>query len=85
MPLPARLAASSGAPDFAPGSFVVSARLAGKHNLPVGLQTVRDVQFDLFGQLLVVDEGTGGNGRAGSTRCSVSRCSRPGRHHGDDR
>jgi hypothetical protein len=57
------LAASSGASDLAPGSFVVSARLAGKHNLPVGLQTVRDVQFDLSGRLLVVDEGTGGNGR----------------------
>jgi glucose/arabinose dehydrogenase len=42
---------------------VVSARLAGKHNLPVGLQTVRDVLFDLSGRLLVVDEGTGGNGR----------------------
>jgi hypothetical protein len=63
MPLPGRLAASSGASDLAPGSFVVSARLAGKHNLPVGLQTVRDVLFDLSERLLVVDEGTGGNGR----------------------
>lgn len=63
MPLPPRLAASRGASDLAPGSFVVSAHLAGKHNLPVGLQTVRDVGFDASGQLLVVDEGTGGNGR----------------------
>jgi hypothetical protein len=63
MPLPSKLAASSGASSLAPGSFVVSAHLAGKHNLPVGLQTVRDVCFDASGQLLVVDEGTGGNGR----------------------
>ena len=63
IPLPPRLAASSGASKLAPGSFVVSAQFARKHNLPVGLQTVRDVHFDTSGRLLVVDEGTGGNGR----------------------
>jgi len=63
MPLPPKLAASSGASELAPGSFVVSAKFAGKHNLPVGLQAVRDVHFDTSGRLLVVDEGTGGNGR----------------------
>jgi len=63
MPLPPKLAGSSGASKLAPGTFVVSDRLAGKHNLPVGLQAVRDVHFDSSGQLLVVDEGTGGNGR----------------------